>query len=197
MNKHIYERILVCRAVKNLFLYPDNTQISNIHNIINELNHRIRDLNLYEELLRLMNELRMMIDSIDRELLISTYTSLFITNFPKTLCPPYLHIYTDSDVIKIQYDIMKTLNSLGLFVDKEFKDLPDHISLLIELYEAILYGYYNYKLDYNIVKYIFEKYILPWRGRFSRCLSREDETKVYSLGGEILDLFIEAEESLL
>ena len=66
----------------------------------------------------------------------STYISMFVANFPVVPCPPYSSLYTVMDDSKRPEEIIKIKDfyrKYGLDISKDFKDLPDHIYVEMEL----------------------------------------------------------------
>jgi len=130
---------------------------------------------------------------VDLNDLKTMYTSLFITHYPYTLCPPYIHVYLNQDPIETFFNINKILKSLNLSIDKSFKDLRDHLAIFLELMHFLLMAEVEYS-DNDVIKDIKRKiirdYLLPVMDKFSECLEKHDKIGVYSELGSLMRRFI-------
>jgi len=165
-----------------LFLYPDNSKIEKICRYI----HICKD---DQEVSTLLNdgltevERLFCKDSIKPSDLRLTYTKLFITYHPTLICPPYLHVYLDLNPVEIQYTLNKLLKNLRLRVDEGFRDLKDHISLLLELlYYLTLIE--NREMAEDIERRVLKDFIFTWIDKFAECLMENGE--YYSKVGSLL-----------
>lgn len=97
--------------------------------------------------------------------------------------PSYLHVYLDLNPVEIQYTLNKLLKNLRLRVDEGFRDLKDHISLLLELlYYLTLIE--NRELAEDIERRILKDFIFTWIDKFADCLIENGE--YYSKVGSLL-----------
>ena len=101
-----------------------------------------------------------------------SYTKLFVTYYPTTPCPPYIHIYLNLNPVDIEYSLTRLLKNLNLSVREDYKDLKDNYSLLFELlYFSTLLE--DRDLGEEIEKEILTKFIFPSIEKFISCIIKK------------------------
>ncbi len=114
------------------------------------------------------------------------YTRLFRLGNPVP-CPPYESYYlTEDGTLMSEHadELVSIMRGYGLTVKKEFKDLPEHISVILEFMHYLL----SLEDDKSLsdVSYVAREHMLKWIPEFCNCLKRESRVKLYIRACDIL-----------
>jgi len=181
------------------FQYPDKEFIGHLQNgnLYFTIQGYLEDVfanNINEGLLEELDDLLKEYSSTNTENLFSDlkteYHRLFI-GYKKLLAPPYASVYWDSTgkLMKEPAILLKKLyKEWGFEVSKDYKDLPDHISLQLEfLYQLgeIMNKDSEYIL-YDVQKRVIDDIILKWIYKFAENINNYQSLKFYGLMVKIL-----------
>lgn len=181
------------------FQYPDKEFIEHLQNgnLYFTIQGYLEDVfanNTNEGLLEELDDLLKEYSSTNRENLFSDlkteYHRLFI-GYKKLLAPPYASVYWDSTGKLMQEPaiLLKRLyKEWGFEVSKDYKDLPDHISLQLEfLYQlGEIMNKGSESILYDVQKRVIDDIILKWIYKFAENINNYQSLKFYGLMVKIL-----------
>ena len=145
---------------------------------------------------RLLNEIK----ELNSELLNSKnntekyevdYTRLFVSAYPRPLCPPYESYYATRSKLLARPDIISDLRSilreLKLKIDENKESLPDHLPAELELVSYIT----TLKSDKSqqLLERLLYKHLSIWLNEFPKCIKKNAWTGYYKKLGEIIELY--------
>ena len=132
----------------------------------------------------------LMVRNGDYDKLATEYTSCFINDYPKLLCPPYESWYREGAIYgKSAMEVMELYNAFGLQARKE---LPDHIATEFE-FVAFLY---KAKQEDLANKFVLE-HILTWVPLLAQDVIKYAKGEYTRALGYALMKFMEAEKARL
>jgi len=129
------------------------------------------------------------------------FARLFVGPF-KLIAPPYGSVYLEKGEKMMgdsTIDILDVYRKAGLVIDKDFKDLPDHIAAELEFMHYLIYkevesiqkGEYEEVLKWITMQEEFLKiFLVPWIPEFSNKIIKDAETPFYKALGELLKMFV-------
>lgn len=181
------------------FQYPDKEFIEHLQNgnLYFTIQGYLEDVfanNTNEGLLEELDDLLKEYSSTNTENLFSDlkteYHRLFI-GYKKLLAPPYASVYWDSTGKLMQEPaiLLKRLyKEWGFEVSKNYKDLPDHISLQLEfLYQlGEIMNKGSESILYDVQKRVIDDIILKWIYKFAENINNYQSLKFYGLMVKIL-----------
>ena len=117
------------------------------------------------------------------------YTRLFVSAYPRPLCPPYESYYATGGKMlgrpDIVGDLKGILRGLGLKVRENQESLPDYIPTELELVSHIAC------LEQGVASGLLEKmvynHISVWLQGFSSCITRNAWTGYYRKLGNVIE----------
>lgn len=128
------------------------------------------------------------------------YTRLFLGP-PAMLAPPYASYYLDRNAGVMgpsSVEMMKLYSRAGLRIDDEFKEMPDHITVVLEFLYFLLFrkGLLptgtapadEAELENTMVLFL-KNYFFPWIPEFCGRITAAGEHPFYTALGECLDAF--------
>ena len=159
-----------------------------------------------------IEELEQLSETLSREWdasdLRKEYTRLFISSHLKLPCPPYESVYVSKERGVLSDDILEVLaimRSWGLGISEDFKDLPEHVAVELELAAYLLEQMklgiqesdpeYAERAERDLRKLI--AHLRRWVPRFSQCVNAETRVEFYRDIVAALDAYIEDEANLL
>ena len=130
----------------------------------------------------------MLVRSGDYNRIATEYTSCFINNYPKLLCPPYESWYKEGTVYgRSAMEVMEFYSMFGL---SHVKELPDHVATEFE-FVAFLY-----KVGQNeVAEKFIVSHVLTWVPRLAEDVKKYGRTEYLTALGEALSKFMESEKS--
>ncbi len=118
------------------------------------------------------------------------YTKLFRAAYPKVPCPPYESVYRSATrrVMKpfVVRSLEKIYREVGLEVDVEKVELPEHIVAELEALAYIISKASSNDLPTRFVSELYEKHISKWVPLFSQCIKENAKEPFYKNLAEIL-----------
>ncbi len=142
---------------------------------------------------RVLRELRELLGDLegkqgDTEEYEVDYTRLFVSAYPRPLCPPYESYFATGGKMlgrpDIVGDLKGVLRSLGLKVKENRESLPDYIPTELELVSHIA------SLEHGASSGLLEKmvysHISSWLPEFSGCITRNAWTDYYKKLGRVI-----------
>jgi len=140
--------------------------------------------------------------SADAEALSVAYTRLFLGP-PSVLAPPYASFYLDKNSSVMgpsTIQLIQLYRAAGLRLDDDFKEMPDHIAVILEFLYYLLFkenladGSRASEETARLEKMrlgLLDKYLFPWVPRFCRLITAADEHPFYNALGRCLDAFVQ------
>lgn len=140
--------------------------------------------------------------SADAVALSVAYTRLFLGP-PTVLAPPYASYYLDKNSSVMGPSTIRLIQlyrAAGLNLDEDFKEMPDHIAVILEFLYYLLFkenladGSRASEEAARLKKMrlgLLDKYLFPWVPRFCRLIATADEHPFYSALGRCLDAFVQ------
>ncbi len=153
--------------------------------LLEHLIEEIKEMNKEDKILNLRKE----------------YTRLFISSFPKVPCPPYESIYVSQERIVMTdevEDILNLINRWGLKLSDNFKDLPEHVAVELEL-ASFLSKELTELTDKESMEIAEKDYITllnhlrRWIPKFEECVKRESREEFYRVVVEVVSKVIGSE----
>ena len=134
---------------------------------------------------KLKNILAFLENEENREELEAEYTSLFVTGYPKTPCPPYFSAYQTGMIVSDYTDKLYDLyEEYGIELSNE--QFPDFIPIMMEFMTLLLTN------DLNEEAKSFYKDYLSWLGEFSDNIKRNTKNEYFiSIANELGDFIKE------
>ncbi len=158
-----------------------------------------------EELERLLAALNVDMEVSD---LRKEYTRLFINAHPKLPCPPYESVYVskEREVVSDEVsEILAILKGWGLGVSDDFKDLPEHVAVELELaaylLEQMKLGIQEgdpeeaEKAERDLRRLV--GHLRRWVPAFSECVRRESKVEFYREAVTALSAYVRDEARIL
>lgn len=197
-RSNCYKLLAACfyEIKKNLF---DEEMV--LHNLCKILQKICPDSKpLYKKLQKAYKE------SSEKELLVQ-YAKLFVGPF-ELLAPPYGSVYLEETKRVMgasTLSVIEFYESEGLKIDKEYKDLPDHITAELEFMYYLIYkeleasaaedteSASRYKIKQ---REFFTKLLLPWVLDFAQKIKQNSENLFYQSLAECLTVFILSETAV-
>ncbi len=135
------------------------------------------------------------------------YTRLFISAHPKLPCPPYESVYVsrEREVLSDEVlEVLAILRSWGLGISDDFKDLPEHVAVELELaaylLEQIKLGIQEgdpeeaERAERDLRKLI--GHLRRWLPAFSECVRAESRVEFYREVALALEAYIRDEAEI-
>jgi len=158
-----------------LFTYPTKELKEEIEKILSQLKENSGQESL-KGIIKHLNEEK-------REALEGEYTSLFVTGYPKTPCPPYYSAYQTgmvvSDYTEKLYEIYE-----GYGIELSNEQFPDFIPIMLEFMTLLLT---NELL--KEAKEFYNEYLI-WLTEFSENIKRNTQEEYFINIANQLNLFI-------
>lgn len=130
------------------------------------------------------------------------YTRLFLGP-PTVLAPPYASFYLDKNSSVMGPSTVKLIQlyrAAGLRLDDDFKEMPDHIAVILEFLYYLMFKENMADLARapeetarleKIRLDMLDNYLFPWVPRFCRLIATADEHPFYNALGRCLDAFVQ------
>lgn len=117
------------------------------------------------------------------------YTRLFVSAYPRPLCPPYESYYATGGKMlgrpDIVGDLKGILRSLGLKVRENQESLPDYIPTELELVSHI--ACLEQGMSSGLLEKMVYNHISVWLQEFSSCITRNAWTDYYRKLGNVIE----------
>ena len=155
--------------------YPTKELKDDIKKIIAQIKNK-------DETKKLKNILSLLNNETYREELEAEYTSLFITGYPKTPCPPYFSAYQTGMIVSDYSDKLYDLyEEYGIELSNE--QFPDFIPTMMEFMTLLLTN------DLLEEAKNFYKEYLSWLDEFSKNIKRNTKNEYFIMIANELDNF--------
>ena len=122
------------------------------------------------------------------------YTRLFITSIGGVPCPPYPSVYLSEKRMVMSEPaeaILELMSKYGLRTAESFKDLPEHVAVVLELAsylltQAAIEGRAEALGDYISLLENMEAWVRP----FAQCVIEKSREEFYRVAAAALDQFV-------
>jgi TorA maturation chaperone TorD len=133
------------------------------------------------------------------------YSKLFVGPF-ELLAPPYGSSYLEKGrrvMGDTTIEVLKMYNELGLSINKDFKEMPDHVAVELEFMhyliekeiQALERSKFNLALFYVERQEIFlNKFLLRWVPSFCENINNNTESKFYAALANCILIFLKNEQ---
>ncbi len=194
-TERIEHKANIFKTLSMLFKQPD----SDIEYYIEHLKISVEALypHLTKHIIQLEQEFMKYKQNIT--VLKAVHAKLFIGPFD-VLAPPYSSIYLHEGrnvYGESTYDAMKMYSEAGVAMAKEFKDLPDHISVELEFiyYLYFLYREKNEQQHLRQISHFIDKHLIRWVPLFAKKIIEENTSQFYLALANALNEIISSESS--
>lgn len=204
MNK-TKSRLLMYQNLSACFAYPSDELIESLNSgeffaEFQKLSKELR-IDFREELEKIECSLKKKGKEALNDELSVEYTRLFINSFSGVLAPPYESVYLEEGRVMgdLSRNVVAFYNRAGLDLEKDFSDLPNHISVELELMSHLIEREIeeNYDVYFELEREFFKKHLQTWVFGFFERIERYYEIDFYLEIKNISKKFLEKEEQLL